>query len=153
VNGLLSDRHRVWKLSAVILLSLGLGVRYDHLAQTVPFNWDRCMEDPVAASGRQLTMALWQVTAIDGPDRYEVSRIIRDVPVAGPTAGLSLGQTVSVVGTFSPDGPVVLESFRRAHPWRRGKVALGLIGVVCALVGLPMAFRWRSGRLVTRWPT
>ena len=153
MNGLLSDRHRAWKLLAVTLLLVGLGVRYDHLAQSVPFNWDRCLEDPLRADGRPLTMALWQVTAIDGPQRYEVSRTIRDVPVVGPTAGLVVGQTVSVVGTFDAAGPVVVESYRRDHPWRRGKVALGLFGVVCSLIGLPLAFAWRSGRLVTRWPT
>lgn len=153
MNGLLSDRRRAWKLSAIVLVLIGLGVHYDHLAQTVPFNWDRCLEDPERASGRQLTMALWTVTAIDGPARYEVSRTIRDVPVVGPTEGLSVGQTISVVGVFSADGPVVVERYRRDHPWRRGKVLLGLLGVLGSLVGLPLAFRWKAGRLVTNWPT
>jgi hypothetical protein len=150
---LLSDRGRGAKLAACLGLLLLLALRYDHLARTVPVNWERCLEDPVAHDGHPLTMALWRVTRIDGPDRYAVSRVLRDVPVQGPTAGLALGQTVSVVGRFEAQGPVVVEELRRAHPWRAAKTALGALGAALALGSIPLLFRVRAGRVEARWPT
>ena len=150
LDGLLSERYRPLKLASAALLAAGLGVLYSHIEQTVAIGWPQCVADPRALDGTPLTMPLWTVTRVEPPDYYEVSWIVRDVPVRGPTDGLEPGQIISVVGDFSAEGPVVVERYHLVHRWRRAKVALGALGVILALASAPLGLRIRDGYLEER---
>lgn len=146
-------RRRVKMLLAVAVI-VALGLRYAWVAAHMQSGWRWCMEDPVGRDGSTLVFPLWTVTAIDGPDRYRISKIIKDIPVEGDTAPLHEGATVSLVARFDAGRTLAVEEVREIHVLRRWKEGLGVLGFVCAVAAAPFAFRWRAGRIEERpWRT
>ena len=154
-GGLLADRHRGWGIPALLALLLGVSAAYARHAARAPRGWAWCMEDPIGRDGAPLVLPLWTVTGVDGGGRYRISKHVRDLPVAGDTAGLAVGDTVSVVARFDGVARVAREERREVHRLRRWKEALGLLGVLCGVAAAPFAFRWdrRARRLEERWRT
>jgi len=149
-----SDEGRRLKMLVAVVIILALGLRYAWVAAHMQSGWRWCMEDPVARDGSSLVFPLWTVTAIDGPDRYRISKIIKDVPVEGDTSDLHEGATVSVVARFDAGRTLAVEQLRELHVLRKWKEGLGVLGFLCALAAAPFAFRWRSGRIEERsWRT
>jgi hypothetical protein len=149
-----SDRFRLWKMAAALAVVLGLGAYYAYVAANLEAGWRWCLEDPVGRDGATLVFPLWTVTRIDGPDRYAISKIIKDIPVRGDTGPLKVGTTVSIVGTFDAADTVVVEEVREIHTLRPYKEALGVLGVVLVVIAAPFFFRVRGGRVVERkWRT
>jgi hypothetical protein len=113
------------------------------------------MAAPVARDGAALVFPLWTVTGLDGPQRYRISKQVRDVPVVGSTAGLARGDTVSLTARFDGTGRVAREERREVHRLRRWKEGLGVLGVLAGLLAAPWFFRWdrASRRLEERWRT
>lgn len=128
---------------------LVLGWRYADYAQHGVITYGTCAADPARYDGRSLAFPLYEVTAVRS-DGYDIAKVIPRVAVVGPTEGLEVGDVVSVAGTFRGSDSSVVEAFRIAHPYRRWKQALGVVGVVLALAFLPSAFTVRGGRLVER---
>ena len=145
-----SDVLRWPRLLVTLLLLLGLGGYYAWQALHTPIGWHLCLSDPAAYDGYPLRLPLYTVEAVEGPDRYILSKDIRDVPVEGPTAGLRPGQTVSVRATFRASDQVAVEVARDLHRLRRAKEALGLLGVALCLLAAPLVFAWGPGGLRTR---
>lgn len=145
-----SDRHRLLKLLVPAALLLALCAYYTHLASTMPIGWRACVAAPAEADGRELRFPLYTVSQVDGPDRYTISKTIRDIPVEGPTAGLRPGMTVSVQATFRAADQVAVEVYRERHRLRAAKKALGIVGLLWALWMAPRAFGWQAGRLTER---
>ena len=100
--------------------------------------------------GLLLHFPLWEVSQVDGADRFSVSRTIRDVPIEGASSGLEPGDTVSVVGTFRAADQVVVATEVHRHALRPIKELLSTLGLLLALFFLPRFFGWESGRVVRR---
>lgn len=137
---------------AIVLLLLAmLGAYYAKLAMDLEIGWRQCSSDPARWDGQELVFPLWVVTGVDGPDRYRISKVVKDVPVAGPSEGLEEGDTVSVIGHFRAERMVVEQSVIEVHHLRPYKEAIGAIGLLAAIFGLPWLFRWRERRLEERF--
>ena len=126
-----------------------LGWRYADYAQHGVVSYATCAADPARYDGRSLAFPLYEVTAVRS-DGYDIAKVIPRVSVVGPTEGLEVGDVVSVAGTFRGSDASVVETLRIAHPYRRWKQGLGVLGVVLAFAYLPSAFTIRGGRLVER---
>lgn len=148
------DDWRGVKLLAGLLVLVAMGAYYTHIAVNLQAGWRWCMADPVARDGSRLVFPLWEVTRIDGPDRYSISKIVKDIPVAGDARELEVGDTVSVDGTFDGKERLVRERFREVHHLRPHKEALGVLGFVLSALAAPFFFRWAGGRIRERpWRT
>lgn len=145
-----SDTGRLRRLAVAGTLMLGLGLYNVHVAMEVVFGYRDCLEDPERWDGSRVIFPLWTVTGIDGPERYRVSKVVHDVPVAGTSAGLQVGDTISIKGHFRASDLAVVEETRALHPLRRWKERLGYAGLVVVLVAAPGFFTWRGGRLRVR---
>lgn len=129
---------------------LGLGQRYTQWAMTLPDGIRACLAEPAAHDGTRLVFPVWFVAGVDGPRRYRVSRVVKDVVVEGDSAGLERGQTITLVGHFRARDAVVVEQRRENHRWRSGKKQLSVLALVLAGLALPWTFRWRGGYLELR---
>ena len=147
---LFDDRGAAVRVGVAALLLAALGGWYAYWALGAEQGWRWAMRDPVARDGAPMVFPLWEVTKVDGPDHYEISKIIQGVPLAGDARDLKVGDTVSVLGTFDASGPVVRVGVRELHGLRKYKEALGVLGFVIMALGLPFAFRLRDGRIVER---
>lgn len=151
VERLFSDRGRGLKILLGIVVLVGLGARYAWVAMHLETGYRWCLESPQERDGSPVVFPLWEVTGIDDPGHYRISKIIRDVPVEGDATPLKLGDTVSVAGSFRAADAMVVEREREIHVLRVYKEALGIVGFVVALAAGPLLFRWREGRLRARW--
>lgn len=100
--------------------------------------------------GHQLTFPLWVVTGVPDADHFLISKVVKDVPVEGPSVGLHIGDTVSVVGDFSKAKWAVVQRVIEVHTLRRWKEALGVAGLLAWAVAMPILFVWRDRRLQER---
>lgn len=149
-----SDHSRGLKIGLALFTAAGLGFYYAYVAATMDSGWRWCLEDPVARDGAVLVFPLWTVTAVDGPDRYEISKIISGIPVVGDTTDLDVGDTVSIAGHFDATAVTVVEDVREVHTLRRWKEGLSVLGFVFVALAAPMVFTIRGGRIRERsWPT
>lgn len=144
-----SDRGRGLKAGLLLALAVALGARYAHQSSTLLAVWPAALAAGEAADGKELRFSLWEVARVEGPDRYLIAKG-QTVPVRGDTAGLAVGDTVSLVGRFDADERAVIAEILEVHRWRGAKEALGWLGIGLALLAAPLAFRWRDGRLVQR---
>lgn len=147
-----SDERRPLKIAALLAALLLLGAIHAWLSMEVVFGYRDCVADPQAADGSRLVFPLWEVTRIDGPDRYAASKVHKDVPIIGPTAELHVGATVSIEGRFRASDLAVVETRREIHHLRPWKEGLGLLGFAAAVALAPRFFGWRAGR-VREWLT
>lgn len=151
---LFGDDARGWKVAAGVAALLAMGAYYAHIAINLEAGWRWCMEDPAARDGSRLVFPLWEVTAIDGPDQYRISKIVDGIPVHGDATALKVGDTVSLEGSFDGQALRVEEKVREIHHLRPWKEALGVAGFVVMAAAAPFFFRWRDGRIRERpWPT
>ena len=146
---MLTDRHRIPKLSLLVAALVALCVWYAWQAQHHSVGYARCMSDPAAYDGHTVELALWRVESVE-PEGYHIGGPTRSVPVLGPSAGLEPGWTISVVGRFDARQEALVEQWREVHHSRRHKAALGLLGLLSFVGYAGYHFRWRDGRLVLR---
>lgn len=147
---LFDDRLRGAKAALAVAMILALGAYYAYIAANMESGWRWCLEDPAGRDGAALAFPLWTVTRVDGPDRYEISKIISGVPVQGDATPLAVGDTVSVAGHFDAAHTVVVEEAREVHVLRRWKEALSVLGFVLVALAAPFSFRVRAGRVEER---
>lgn len=145
-----SDRQRWWKMGASVVVLLALGAYYASVAMSLESGYRWCMVDPTGRDGSVVVFPLWTVTRIVGPERYEISKLVKDVPVIGDSGPLHIGDTISVAGTFSAADLAVHEGEREIHTLRKYKEGLGVIGLVAVVLAAPFAFRIRGARIVPR---
>lgn len=150
---LFADTGRGVRLVIAAGLLAVVSAMYVDVAMSAEQGWRWCMEDARGRDGSTLVFPLWTVTGIDGPDRYRISKVVKDIPVIGSSEGLHEGATVSLVARFDGTAHVAVEELREAHPLRTWKEALGVIGFLAAGCAAPFLFRLRGGRLEERWPT
>jgi hypothetical protein len=151
VSWIFDDRARGAKWAAGWLTLALLGGWYAKLAMGLEIGWRQCISDPVRWDGQELVFPLWVVTAVDDGDHYKISKVVRDVPIEGPTTALTVGDTVSVIGHFSRQKTVVEQSVIEVHRLRKYKEGIGVAGLVGALIGVPLCFRRRNGRWEERF--
>lgn len=145
-----SDARRLPLLLLLMVSALGLGLYNAHVSMNIVFGYRDCLEDPQRWEGAKLVFPLWEVTRILGPDRFEISKVIRDVPVQGDSRDLSVGSTISILGHFRGKDLVVVEEQRELHLLRAWKERLGILGFVLVSFAAPSFFRWKQGRLWER---
>lgn len=145
-----SDRGAWLRVGVALLLLAGMGVEYARWAMGAEHGWRWALEDPAGRDGAQMVFPLWEVTKIDGPDRYEISKVVSGIPLDGDARDLAVGDTVSVIGRFDASGPIVRVEARERHHLRRYKEMLGIVGLVLVAAWVPFAFRLREGRVVER---
>jgi len=144
-----SDKHRGIRIGLCLAVLLGLGWMYTGFMLDRPVGVRAAIAEPEAHEGQSLLLPLWWVSSIDGPTQYAVSKTMADVPVQGPTAGLSLGDTVSIKGVFQAPNQVIEEE-RHLHWLRPWKGGFSLLGLLLGAFLLPRCFGWRNGRVVPR---
>lgn len=147
---LFSDRGAPARIVAALLLLAALGGYYAWWALQAQSGWRWAMEAPAERDGAAMVFPLWTVTAVSGPDRYEISKVVTGIPILGPAADLSVGDTVSILGRFDASLPAVREEMREHHVLRKYKEALGILGFVMVAAAAPFVFRLQGGRLVER---
>lgn len=148
--GIFADRGAPVSVGIALLLTVALGAWYARGALAAEHGWRWAMEDPAARDGAPMVFPLWEVTRVVGPDRYEISKIVKDVPVVGDARALRPGDTISVSGRFDASVPAVREEERELHPLRDYKEALGVVGLLFVFAWMPFAFRVAGGRVVER---
>ena len=141
---------RALRILIGVALAIALGLTYAWQVEHAPEGWVQALARGVAADGRELRFSLWEVMRIDGPDRFEMSKVIQDVPVEADTTDLHVGDTVSVVGRFRASDQTVVAEVLENHQNRRYKEALGWVGFALSVIAAPFGFRWRDGRLWER---
>lgn len=144
------DQGRMGKLWGVGSLLLGLGIYHAYISMTMVFGYRECLEDIAKNDGATLIFPLWEVTRIDGPGQYAISKVVKDIPILGETTDLHMGATVSVVGHFRGADRVVVEERKEIHVLRVWKERLGILGAALVIGAAPLTFRWRAGRLEER---
>ncbi len=150
MTSLFSDRGAPARIVVALLLVAGLGGYYAWWALQAESGWRWAMEAPAERDGAPMVFPLWTVTAVSGPDRYEISKVVQGIPIVDPGHDLAVGDTVSVLGTFDAAVPAVRAEVREHHVLRKYKEALGILGFVLVVVAAPFVFRIERGRLVER---
>jgi hypothetical protein len=145
-----TDRHRWLKIGLTVTFIAALAWRYTGFAIDRPEGIRSAMVAPTAHDGALILLPLWRVSAIEGPGRYAVSKVLRDVVVLGTTDGLAVGDTVSVTGVFRAQDSVVVETTHHRHWLRPWKGGLSLLGLLLAFIFAPRFFWWRNHRVVLR---
>ena len=145
-----SDRYRPAKLLCAAALLVALAWLYTDYATSKPVGYGAAIAAPTQHDGVTLRFPLWQVEKIEGPDRFTMARTIGGVPVIAPTAGLSPGDTVSVVGPFRASDQVVVGELVEPHPLRKVKGGLSLLTMMLAVFLIPRFFAWEGRRVVLR---
>ncbi len=154
----MSSRRSVTAVAAAVLLATGL--YYAWIADDAQEGWRWCLQAPEARQGSELVFPLWTVTGVDDPHHYRISGFVKDLPVDGDSAGLAVGDTVSLVATFDWNGgkPIAHQTYFEFHRLRAWKERLGVIGFVLVAIFLPFCFvvrrdangRWLAERRA--WP-
>ncbi len=145
-----TDRLR-WPLVLLSLLVIaGLGAAYTSMAMALPDGVRACLADPAAHDGAELVFPVYFVDGVDGPQRYRISRVVKDIVVEGDSAGLERGQSITVVGRFRAADSVVVETRHEVHHLRPWKKRLSLLALVLAGVLAPRVFSLRGGYLRLR---
>lgn len=149
-SAMFSDRYRTAKVLCALGLLGALAWVYTDYATSKPVGYRAALAAPAQHDGVTLRFPLWEVEAIEGPDRFTIARTIGGVPVAGASAGLSPGDTVSVVGPFRAADKVVIGQIIQPHPLRPIKGGLSLLTMLISLLLIPRFFSWKDGRAVLR---
>ena len=105
--------------------------------------------DPQAWDGRELTLSLVEVRAIEA-DSFEVRKGAVTLRVMGPTTGLEVGREVDLGGTWRADTQSLQQEWRTVAEGRDTKRRLGVFGLVLLLVVLPLGLRWTERGWVIR---
>jgi len=149
VGWLCADRNRRWVALAATAWLLFMGGRYARFASLAAPGYEGCQRDPASCDDRDLYMSIWTVLEV-GEASYVIRKISDPVPVVGESAGLAVGDRVSVVGRYDAERQVVVESARQVHRWRRVKEGLSVLGLLGVMVMIPFAYTWRAGAVVER---
>lgn len=150
MDGLFSDHRAGLKIGATVSLILALGLYYAWDMKRIPTLYTNVVTDAEAHDGRRMRFPIWDVVAIEGPQRLRMSKNIRDIPVEVSTEGLKVGDTVSVVGHFRAADQVIVADIFEVHHHRRLKEALGILGFLLSMLAFPLGFVWRGRRLHER---
>lgn len=146
----LSDRWRLPVLAAALAALVGLGWYFTRLVMDLPDGIRACLAEPADHDGTRLVFPVWFVAGVEGPDRYRVSRVVKDVVVEGDSGGLERGQVITLVGTFRGQDSVVVEDHHQIHTLRTHKKALSLLALLAAVLLAPLSYAWRDGYLRIR---
>ncbi|MSQ03963.1 MAG: hypothetical protein EXR71_19085 [Myxococcales bacterium] len=127
-----------------------LGAWYAHRAMGLEIGWREYSSDPEKYDGAPLTFPLWSVTRIVDARHYEISKVVKDVPVEGDATRLDVGDAVSVVADFSASKHVAVARIVELHPLRPWKEGLGVAGIFAWFLAMPFLYRIRGRRVEER---
>ena len=147
---LFGDAYRRTKILASCVGLLTLGWLHAQFSIDRPEGYRAYAAAPEQYDGVRVLLPLWEVTHIRDASMYSVSKSIVGVPVFGSSKGLSLGDTVTVIGHFRAEDSAVVAAQRVDHPWRKAKGVLSVIALMLAVGLLPRCFAWSAGRVVMR---
>jgi len=133
-----TNRNRMAVTPILMLLLAALMGWWSWLQHDGRVGYHRMTKRPLSMDGQQVVLSLVEVIAINGADLYEVEQGSAHFEVRGPTAGLVLGEEVSVGGLFHASGARVDEAWRThgtLRPWKRRFGYMGLV-VIAGLIGV-----------------
>jgi hypothetical protein len=139
------------RIAVPVALALLVLMAATHIALRVvaPVGYRAAVADPAAYDGQRLVMSLFDVVDVEN-DGYVISSGGLDVAVEGDAAGLVVGDTVSIGGTFRASDNALIEEWRQGHPRRRMKKLLSVFAIALLLALCPVWFTVRDRRLVER---
>jgi hypothetical protein len=150
IRWLFRDKLRVIApVLSALLLAATMALWVSERTTTEVGYW-ACLEEPIAADGRDIVMSLFRVHAIKSDTHFVIEHGFREVPMIGDSTALSVGQIVSMGGVFRAHDKVVVESWRQHHHLRSTKVRYGILGVGLLFLLIPGWFRWGSAGLEER---
>lgn len=145
-----SDSFKALKALLALVLLIAVCARYVQDTKPAGEAWPRAVAAGKLADGRHLRFSLWQVSSIQGPDLYTLSKVVKDVRVTGDTSMLHVGDTVSVVGRYRAADQVVVAEITEVHRLRKWKERLGYLGIAASILAAPFGFRLRRWGLAER---
>ncbi len=149
LRGALSDRHRLPVALAVVVFLVATSLYWVWMVVTLQVGDWHAIQHPRAHPGEEIVLSLWDVTSVDGPGAYHLGKSGHEVAVAGPTAGLAVGDSLSVGVEIGPAGDFT-QQWLEPHPARPAKKWAGIVSLAFLALFLPLAFRVRGGRVVPR---
>ncbi|MFK7930373.1 MAG: hypothetical protein AB8H79_19450 [Myxococcota bacterium] len=142
MNGFFSDKRRFWVLGLLCTLWMADAGIWTWHTLTRPGTERVCLTRPGICAGQEGALPLQVVYEITGPNAYVVGRPHGRIAVRGSTAGLSVGQEVSLGGQFTEEG--LRADWVETHPLRPWKRRLGLAGLLALLGVLLLTFTLRK---------
>lgn len=136
--------------AACVAAIVAVGLWYSHTVLSRDTGWRQYLADPPAHDGALAVFPTHTVTAIEGPSRYTIGGVIRDIPVEGDATALQVGDRISVRGSFRAADQVVVEERHLVHRLWAWKERLGILGLVLSVLAAPLAFTLRDGWVVER---
>jgi hypothetical protein len=145
-----TDRGHLWKSVISIALLIVLGWFHADFSMQRPQGYRAFVKAPDQHDGAPVLLPIWEVTHIRDASMYSVSKTVLGVPIQGSSEGLSVGDTVTIMGHFRASDQAVIAYERVDHPWRAAK---GLLSILALLFGCwlaPRFFGFSGGRVVLR---
>lgn len=136
-------------VTSVVLLA-ALGWFHAGFSMDRPEGYRAFIKAPNQHDGSRVLLPIWEVTHIRDANMYSLSKSVRDVPIVGSSQGLSVGDTVTVIGHFRATDGAVLVDERIDHPWRKAKGLLSILALLFGASLVPRFFGLESGRVVLR---
>lgn len=131
-----TDRHRPWVALLCVLGLVGCFATWAHWHRAGTVGYAALERFPAEHDGEVVAISLARVARIDGPDRFVLEKGTQGFDVHGPSAGLAVGDDVSLGGVFHADGPAIeltwlenRQAGRRAKRWLGGFGLLGAVGL------------------------
>ena len=144
------DNFRWLKMGLTLCLIVGLGWAHAHFSIERPQGYRAYISAPLEHDGEQVLLPLWEVTGVGDEGTFYVSKSVIDVPIVGVSSGLSVGDTVTIIGHFRAADGAVIAKTRVDHPWRKAKGLLSIFALILACILMPRFFTWSDGRAVVR---
>ncbi|MCB9793681.1 MAG: hypothetical protein H6741_13245 [Alphaproteobacteria bacterium] len=117
-------------LASLLLIGV-MAQRYAALVSERSAWIEACLAEPASCAGRRVFLSLVEVVEV-GEGSYTVRKVTQDIPIRGDVRQRRVGQTISVVATFDPEVGALVEQAPKAHPLRKQKRQLGVLGVLLA---------------------
>jgi hypothetical protein len=149
IDFLFSTRFKRIGLTVSLALLVWLGLRYAAFATNVERGYRWCVEQPQQCDGERLLLPLWDVVDVS-TEGYALYKTAGPVPVVGDSAGVEVGDTISLEGTFRAEDLSVIEVSRQVHHLRKFKKALSGLGLICVLVIVVRVWKLEEMEITTR---
>ena len=145
-----TDCGRIWKIAFSIVMLTMLGWGHADFSMSRPEGYRAFVRAPLEHDGERVLLPIWEVTHIRDASMYSVSKTMLNVPIEGSSEGLSVGDTVTIIGQFRAVDQAVMVEQRVDHPWRKAKGLLSIVALLLCCVLAPRFFGLSAGRIVLR---
>jgi len=155
MNGLFSNRYRLYKLGIAILFVSGLciythivGNQYVHQKLVI---LEQCLKNSVSCISKPLVMRA-QIGQSSDESFIAYPRIRGrfqleyPVPLAGDLVGLQHGYVIDILGAYSPESTFIVTKYHRDNWIRTAKYTVSILGLLLTVILLFRRYRFSSHR-------